>query len=196
MTVMKYEMFPTLVVAFTDFITNKQRIDIIDYLSDKEFVNHETLTEGNAKSTFLTSNTLLESLEEDVSSCKELKNEIIRVVREYACVSGFSYHKMENSWANIQTPGSILDEHTHPLSSISGALYLNADNLSSSLYFHNPNPYMQFTNIEEHTQYSYHWMEIKAEPAKLVLFPSWLKHGSNGNINQSQKRIVLSFNAS
>jgi uncharacterized protein (TIGR02466 family) len=194
MNVMKYDMFPTLVVGFTDFITNDQRNDIIDYLSNEEFVGHKTLLSNKGKSTFHTDQKLLESLE-NISSCKDLKSKIGKMINDYALTSGFSFSEIQNSWANVQYPESVLDEHAHPLSSISGALYLNVDELSSSLYFQNPNPYLDYTKITEHTQYSYHWTEIKPQNGLLLLFPSWLKHGSNGQMNQTEKRIVLSFNA-
>jgi uncharacterized protein (TIGR02466 family) len=195
MNVMKYDMFPTLVVGFTDFITNEQRKDIVDYLTNEEFVSHKALLSNKGTSTFHTGQKLLESLENNVSSCKDLKSKIGRMIHDYSITSGFSFNEIGNSWANIQNVGSVLDEHAHPLSVISGALYLNVDDLSSSLYFQNPNPYLDYTKTIEETQYSYHWTQIKPQNGLLLLFPSWLKHGSNGEMNQTEKRIVLSFNA-
>jgi len=195
---MKYNMFPTLVAVFSNFITNQQRKDIVEYLLDKktnkEFAEHQTLLNNKGTSTFHTGKKLLDTLEKNISSCKGLKNKIDKVLYDYSTTSGFSFCEIDNSWANIQYNGSVLDEHTHPLSVTSGALYLNVDSLSSSLYFQNPNQFIKYTKISKQTDYSYDWTEIKPENGLLVLFPGWLEHGSNKQINQTEGRIVLSFN--
>jgi uncharacterized protein (TIGR02466 family) len=190
----KHELFPTLVVSYKNFINDKQKSDITDYLNHIDFIHHSSLN-GNAISSFSTKQNILTIIEENVDSCKQIKNQLNDVISGYANELGFNYDCITNSWVNIQYKGSDLIEHTHPLSSISGALYLETDELSSALYFHNPNNYFEYSNIKEHTHYSYHWIKFQPEIGELFLFPSWLKHGSNTEINNTERRIVLSFNA-
>jgi uncharacterized protein (TIGR02466 family) len=181
-------------MSYKNFITNQQKNDIKEFLKNVNFTFHSSLS-GNATSTFSTNNNVLSDIEENIVSCKEIKSKLNKVITDYASELGFNYNSVTNSWVNIQYSGSNLIEHTHPLSSISGALYFEIDSLSSALCFHNPNHFLEYSNIKQHTHYSYHWIKFKPEIGELFLFPSWLKHGSNEEINNTERRMVLSFNA-
>ena len=50
------------------------------------------------------------------------------------------------------------------------------------------------TSIGTYTDYSYEYYYFKPQMGTLLLFPSWLKHGSNQVINKSNERILISFN--
>ena len=47
---------------------------------------------------------------------------------------------------------------------------------------------------ENRNHYNYEWYKIEVKNCQLVLFPSWLKHGKNDDINQMDDRMVVSFN--
>ena len=102
--------------------------------------------------------------------------------------------KISQIWSNIQNSDSVLHEHSHPNSIISGALYINVDD-SCSITFHNPNPYVYFTNALENTPYNFEWCKYSVENGDLLLFPSWLRHGHPEHINQMDGRICISFNS-
>jgi uncharacterized protein (TIGR02466 family) len=82
----------------------------------------------------------------------------------------------------------------HPGSSISGVLYLKVDKNSSKIYFYNPNPYNVILRKKQHNINNYEYMFFQPEIGDLILFPSWLKHGSDVDENMSEERIALSFN--
>jgi uncharacterized protein (TIGR02466 family) len=180
------------------FLTDKQCNDIVEHVKKSPglFSSHSSLTEQSVSSHKDGHFKHLELIEQNISSCKEIKSSIQSMIDDYIIDSGFKQSNIFNSWINIQTENSILREHAHPLSQVSGALYLKCDEYSSALYFHNPNPFISFTHISKKvTEYSYAIQKFKPGNGMMLLFPSWLKHGSNGELNKSDERIVLSFNA-
>ena len=90
--------------------------------------------------------------------------------------------KITDSWANIQGEGSILTIHNHPNAVISGVIYLKCDEKSSNLYFRDPN------SITGNTH------KITPQKGLMVMWPGWLLHGSGTEKNQSEDRIIISFN--
>jgi uncharacterized protein (TIGR02466 family) len=48
--------------------------------------------------------------------------------------------------------------------------------------------------IKEHTQQNSSRWNIAVEESDLILFPSWLKHGVDPNLNKEEDRISISFN--
>jgi hypothetical protein len=95
----------------------------------------------------------------------------------------------------VQGKGGALASHVHPLSLISMVLYVNVDKDSNPLYFYNPNPYLEFTEFTSDTKYGHSWYRFKPEMGEMILFPSWLKHGSDKELNQTDNRIIIGINA-
>ena len=120
-------------------------------------------------------------------------SKLLKLINSYCQSTGFPTVNISNAWINIQGKNTILKKHAHPLSVISGALFLKADQDSSGLYFSNPLKH-HYQPIEHTTPYSFEYYKINAIQGTLVIFPSWLEHSSNELINNSNKRIVLSFN--
>ena len=89
---------------------------------------------------------------------------------------------MQDSWCNIQGKDSTLDFHNHPNSVVSGIIFLKVDENSSKLVFQNP------TSLTKEIH------QITPKTGLLVMWPSYLRHGSGDSINKSAERIVLSFN--
>ena len=90
--------------------------------------------------------------------------------------------RMQDSWCNIQGKDSTLDFHNHPNSIVSGIIFLKADENSSKLVFQNP------TSLTKEIH------QITPTKGLMVMWPSYLRHGSGDSINKSAERIVLSFN--
>ena len=124
---------------------------------------------------------------------KDIKNRIQKAVDEYVKMYGLQSVSVKMIWSNIQNVGSRLIEHRHPGSIVSGALYINVGD-ESKLYFHNPNPYIYYSQYAERTDYNYEFQWLKVENGQLVLFPSWLKHGKYSEIIKMDGRMVVSFN--
>ncbi len=177
-------IFPTPIGQVFNFITNDERIELIKSIKDTKHVEHNAI-KGDGSSTFYTSFKGLN---------KNIKNRLEQQVNDYAKTYGMKPNlKIINIWSNIQNDGSVLEEHYHPGSYVSGALYINVDD-SCSISFHNPNPYIYFTRFEDKTSFNYEWQSFLVNNGDLILFPSWLKHGNHKDINRMNGRMVISFN--
>ena len=123
-------------------------------------------------------------------------NRLENKISEYSSTIGLRNQKISNSWFNIQQKGSVLKTHLHANSVLSGALYVNVDENSTKLYFNNPNNFIKYFEYyhDSLTDYNFEYFYISPNIGDLVIFPSWLEHGSNGDTNNTVDRTVLSFN--
>ena len=181
------KVFPTLIKYITSFLSQKECNEIINLTLNKKLSSHLSLI-GEAKSTHGLNSDILSNVNSNV--IKKIQNKI----DEYAIDYGVRKLKLDNSWVNVQNKNSILNKHSHPDSIISGALYLKVDKNSSKIYFYNPNIYLTFVNVFKQTEFSCENYYFTPQIGDLILFPSWLMHGSNDEKNNSIERIVLSFN--
>ena len=188
-------IFPTLVRKIENFISDIEIKSIIDNCKKIKYKPHNALS-GNAVSSHFVNDMTEQGLGNLITNnivIDKLNLAIDEYRKEYGCIP----LKVENAWINIQNKGSTLNFHTHSDSIFSGAIYLSVDNNSSNLCFINPNPYSDFLSYfcapETSTFINYRTIYVRPKNGDLFLFPSWLKHGSH-DINQTEERIVLSFN--
>jgi uncharacterized protein (TIGR02466 family) len=125
-----------------------------------------------------------------------LKKRVQDQLDVFSHVSGFAKSEIANSWVNIQNEGSILETHSHASSHLSGAIYLNVDDNSSKLYFFNPNQLLLYTSLDDKkfTPFNNSYIFLKPQIGDLIIFPSWLLHGSFRDVNYTKNRMVVSFN--
>ena len=178
---MDYNLFPTTVVVNHDFISSDDREEIIEKLRENPSNKYQAL-HGDAVSSF--------DFPVNIVGQLGLVDLIKEKLKEYAKKVNVPELQILNSWFNIQRPGSRLRLHNHSGSVVSGALYLKVDDESSPLVFEDPRDLGVFVF------HSDPYAEYAPQPGDLVLFPSWLMHGSHEHINQSDERIVISFNSS
>jgi len=181
------KVFPTLIKYVSNFLNEKELNKIIEITLNKKLSPHLSL-KGKATSTHGLNSDVLSNIDKNI--IEKIKNKI----NEYAIDYGVRNLKLDNSWINIQNKNSILNKHSHPDSIVSGALYLKVDKNSSKIYFYNPNTYLTFVNVFKQTEFSCENYYFIPQIGDLILFPSWLMHGSNEEKNNSTERIVLSFN--
>ena len=206
MKVYNHKLFPTLVRQYDDFLTKQQCEDIVKYVkSDEkihEYTSHAAIKGGlggvssHHKIENKDKNDEIQQIEENVPSCSFISVSLQDAIHQYTTESGYTHCKLTQSWINIQKEGSSLGAHTHPFSQVSGVLYLKCDDESNKLYFYNPNQMIDSVELDKDrfTEYSYELYYFKPQVGTLILFPSWLKHGSYGDTNKSEERIALSFN--
>jgi len=187
-------LFPTLVMRTNNFLTESQCEEVFAYIKKMKMNHHGAVIGGMSTHEGGNEDVLLE-ISKTIKSCMNIRYEILDELKKYSATSSIDFNKLGNSWANIQDVGGTLLPHTHSLSSMSGALYINIDEHSSKLNFHNPNPFVSFTNSDMVSSYFMHrtyWIEAKK--GDLLIFPSWLQHSSHAP-NKTSDRTVISFNA-
>lgn len=190
-----FNIFPTCVISIDDFLSKDQCLDITKYiLSGKPQTQQHDAIKGNGVSYYTEKSDFITEVSKNIPSCYNIKEAIFNEVKAYESTAGIVITEFNNSWFNIQNKDSLLIDHSHPMSIISGALYINTDEDSSSIYFSNPNPFNSFQDVGKLTDYTYEKYWIKPCVGQLILFPSWLKHGSNNTLNKTTNRIVISFN--
>ena len=70
----------------------------------------------------------------EVTLDKNIKDRIQITLDEYNETTGNLPSKIGDIWSNIQNAGSKLNQHSHPTSEVSGALYINVAE-DDKLYF-------------------------------------------------------------
>ena len=188
-------IFPTGIMVVDEFISTTQRNDIVNYIKSKELHQYDITVPKNAYSNWDGGTDFIKEITNNVSSCADLHGKTTYVLNEYAKALGLSQLKLSNSWTHIQQKGSYVIEHTHPNSKVSGVLYISVDDDSNNLVFKNPNPYIRFEAPVVDNEFNYGISTIPVTNGRFVLFPSWLEHGSNHQINNTDERIMISFNS-
>ena len=192
------KIFPTLISVYGNVLTEKQCSLIKKFCSKQNTSNHGALIGKSSSSHSYTSN-ILNAIVQEISECSDLKDIISDIMNDYAKSLGIGEVQIDNSWFNCQDIGSILRQHSHYFSAISAALYVNVDSNSSKIYFDNPNQLITrlYSDSERGTtEYLDEYFYIKPENGYLVVFPSWINHGSFYEKNNTKNRLVISFNSS
>ena len=101
----------------------------------------------------------------------------------------YQYYVRE-SWMTLTRKTEYALVHSHGYSDISGVYYFQTNQNDGDLIFHTP-------VLELESSYVFHKLHetIKYKPqvGKIILFPGWLKHGTETNMTDSE-RISISFN--
>jgi len=106
--------------------------------------------------------------------------------------------KLNNCWFNINNKGAYNQSHVHPMSVLSGVLFVDAEK-SSPILFENINYYSQFYLdgcLEEKFKVNFGvLLDASYSPINgtMLIFPSYLHHSVRQNL-QNKDRITISFN--
>lgn len=195
-------LFPTLVIKKLNFLNDQQCSLIENFyhqnISNKALDHPQFL--GSSKSTHQRYDiNVLKLLKNDLG-LKSINKNIEMILNEYCYNSKIDELQISNSWFNLQNKKSVLKNHNHPNSVLSAVIYINADHNSSPLVFENPNPYTIFQkfNLTHEDCYNNNPRKFFIQPKRgmLILFPSWLNHGSDHIENNMDNRLTISFNTS
>jgi uncharacterized protein (TIGR02466 family) len=129
-------------------------------------------------------------------NCKHLEARIYKAVDEYVKQSGWrgmcDGFVIKDSWINVMDEGDFHTLHCHPGYTISGTYYFRVSDKQGSIRFNNPNNLM-FHCAFPQGQISPQTTDIVPDDGDIILFPSWLVHGTQKNATKEQ-RISIAFN--
>lgn len=99
------------------------------------------------------------------------------------------------SWFAINRQYSYHEKHNHLPDIWSGVYYVQANDADAGLTFCNPNHTSNwpFARIETYNEYTTPEITCKASTGVLYVFPSYLEHKVNQQLNDSE-RIMIAFN--
>jgi uncharacterized protein (TIGR02466 family) len=124
----------------------------------------------------------------DMVAFRKMLHEELEIYCEYLNYEIKKY-RIE-SWFTKFKPGDFAHNHLHMPAHISGCYYLLTNGDDGDIYFENPNSCVTSTLCYRKT--ASRWTH-KPEVGKLLLFPSWLRHGVFKN-NTNSDRSSFSFN--
>ena len=117
--------------------------------------------------------------------------------------------KITSIWMNTNSYKDSNRVHNHPGSAISGVYYVKAPSSAGNIVFQHPSMnelgfyYNSFQSLpgdvnepEEYNEYNTGSTIASAKENVLYLFPSWLMHYVESNMNETEERISISFNIS
>lgn len=100
-----------------------------------------------------------------------------------------------NCWANVNPRYASNKIHDHSNCLFSGVYYLQTPENCGNLMFYDPREARTFykPHVPNFTAYTADAVAHQATAGLLLIFPSWLKHGVEPNLSDTN-RISLSFN--
>ena len=144
----------------------------------------------------------------DINSIKNVEfnkliTEIDIAINKVSTQIGIGYQlELDSIWININQYGNYNASHTHNGSILSGAFYVKTPKNCGQIEFENPlssliQSYLFYWQILRQLDSSV-WLgsncRILCEENQLIIFPSWIKHSVEQNLNQNEDRISISFN--
>ena len=100
---------------------------------------------------------------------------------------------IENIWFNVNKYRNTNKCHNHPNQDISGVYYVKTPDECGNIIFNNPA--MNIENIWfDWSSYNSKNKTLPVSKNTLYLFPSWLNHYVEPNMNKTEERISFSFN--
>lgn len=140
----------------------------------------------------------------DLKSSDSILNNLFLDIKkhgnEFAKFIKLPFPLYENAlWININGYKDFNIPHFHGNCLLSGVYYLQTPKDCGNILFENPaNDLMQVNwlneNLKEKNNYTSEKWWLPSEESLLYIFPSWLKHSVEPNLNKKDKRISISFN--
>jgi uncharacterized protein (TIGR02466 family) len=122
---------------------------------------------------------------------KELDNHIKQYAKSINLTRDVDTYEIAQSWLTLTQPGQYAHRHSHGYSDISGVYYIKSSGNDGDFWAEHPlNQLFETSYFYSHTPEKIY---IKPHVGRLILFPSWLKHGVNKNTTNAD-RISFSFN--
>ena len=140
----------------------------------------------------------------DIQTNNVAYNELLSKITSYANLMAAEIGlkdglRMSNSWININGYKDYNLVHKHPNSILSGVYYVSVPENSGRIVFENPAYESMIYDwipekVKDFTVHTSSKWFYEALVGRLYIFPSWLNHSVESNLNKKEKRISISFN--
>ena len=134
----------------------------------------------------------------DHKDFKKLKFSIEFAANKFAKNIGLKDNlKCDTLWININGYKDYNVLHSHPKCVFSGVYYISVPENSGRLEFYSPNfegIEYDWNNIVEKNLANSSIINFSLKDNLLILFPSFIKHMVEPNMNETEKRISVAFN--
>ena len=181
-------LFPT---AFGEFRLSLTDADIHTLIESVEWQNHH---QGYNE---LPMYQITKQNLQDHIAFEEMCNLILQCAKTYCQDVGYKPHDLyiTSMWMNKFSTGQTIGPHTHTNSLLSGVYYMNSLPEQGGTDFFNPVSKMRnsISVSRDDTMFLTDKVTSRAEPNKLVLWPSYIEHRSEKN-STNKPRYTLSFN--
>ena len=151
------------------------------------------------------SNNVIEEAHEELD---KLKKEITQYLQTYHSeifqgmkFKGNVVQSLANMWVNINEKHHYNEWHIHPFATLSGVYYIKHDGVESGdiLFKHPEHPQMAALHwspeiVEAYNAATSGVVNITPKSNMLLIFPSWMNHSVEVNLN-NDPRISVSFNS-
>lgn len=102
--------------------------------------------------------------------------------------------QLDNIWINVNEKGHYNRKHIHGQTVFSGTFYIQVDDLTGNIRFHNDYTPMQHYPIKfDYSQVFQTVVDYKPKNGMLLIFPAWAPHEVLPS-ESDQPRISISFN--
>jgi uncharacterized protein (TIGR02466 family) len=102
-----------------------------------------------------------------------------------------------NSWINVNTKYNYNTTHTHPMSYLSGVVYLKVPKDSGNINFYRPREFNDYGlhhvltgNCNAYNGYRYTHQPVEGQ---MIIFPSYLEHDVDMSMSE-EDRVTIAFN--
>ena len=127
-----------------------------------------------------------------------LKKTILEHSEKYVDYLSYKVKTLEvqSLWMNINYFKDFNLPHRHGNNLISGVFYLQVPKNSGCLVIQNPAERLDTHNfrVKDYNNYNSGIWKIVPKESEIILFPSWLVHYVEPNLNEGSRRISMSFN--
>ena len=148
-----------------------------------------------------TSYASLDDLPQRASVFGELKRRLDREAAAFAGELGLELGgrrlKLDSLWANVMRPGGTHSGHLHPLSVLSGTLYVAVPEGAGAIRFEDPRLPLMMARPPVGADGERPFHTVAPGAGDLLLWESWLRHEvlpHGGKAGAGGERISLSFN--
>ncbi|MEZ0122119.1 MAG: 2OG-Fe(II) oxygenase family protein [Candidatus Reddybacter sp.] len=183
-------MFPTFV--WQTMIEEKLFQSINNDIINKLHTLRKTTPEANHGVSWQSARDLhhLEEFQTLISLIMETANSVLSFLK-----IGHKGIQLTGCWANMNEVGSRHKIHSHPNNFLSGAYYVQTDEGSDTINFHDPRLQTGIIRppVTELTAENTDQVVVRVKNGMFLLFPSWLQHSIDAN-ESTQARISISFN--